>query len=144
MKIVVLGGSGLIRKKLVTSLQNLGHDAVAASPSSGVNALTGEGLADVLVNADVVVDVTNFKPETWLDGAGNFHGSKLHVVERYTRTNANTIHYEATIEDPEVFERPWKIRVDLARHTEPNFQLVEHECERDAQGVYRHPPQFLK
>lgn len=59
MKIVVLGGSGLIGKKLVTSLQNLGHEAVAASPSSGVNALTGEGLADVLVNADVVVDVTN-------------------------------------------------------------------------------------
>lgn len=59
MKIVVLGGSGLIGKKLVTSLRDLGHEAVAASPSSGVNALTGEGLADVLVNTDVVVDVTN-------------------------------------------------------------------------------------
>lgn len=92
----------------------------------------------------LVVDVTNFKPETWLDGAGNFHGDKLHVVERYTRTAANTMRYEATIEDPKVFERPWTIRVDLARHTEPNFQLVEHECDRDAQGVYRHPPQFLK
>jgi hypothetical protein len=92
----------------------------------------------------LVVDVTNFKPETWLDGAGNFHSNKLHVVERYTRTGPNTIRYEATIEDPEVFERPWTIRVELARHTEPNFQLVEHECERDAQGVFRHPPQFLK
>lgn len=59
MKIVVVGGSGLIGKKLVTSLQNLGHEAVAASPSSGVNVLTGEGLADVLVNTNVVVDVTN-------------------------------------------------------------------------------------
>jgi hypothetical protein len=92
----------------------------------------------------LVVDVTNFKPETWLDGAGNFHSDKLRVVERYTRTGANTMRYEATIEDPEVFERPWTIRVDLARHTEPNFQLLEHECERDAQGVFRHPPQFLK
>jgi hypothetical protein len=91
----------------------------------------------------LVVDVTNFKSETWLDNAGNFHGAKLHVVERYTRTG-DALRYEATIEDPEVFERPWRIRVDLARHTEPNFQLLEHECERDAQGVYRHPPQFLK
>jgi len=92
----------------------------------------------------LVVDVTNFKPETWFDNAGNFHSNKLHVVERYTRTNANTMRYEATIEDPEVFERPWNIRADLARHTEQNFQLLEHECERDAQGVYRHPAQFLK
>jgi len=92
----------------------------------------------------LVVDVTNFKPETWLDGNGNFHGNKLHVVERYTRTAPNTIRYEATIEDADVFERPWKIQLDLARHTEPNFQLVEHECERDAKGVYRHPPQFSK
>ena len=92
----------------------------------------------------LVVDVTNFKPDTWLDSAGNFHSNKLHVIERYTRTGADTLRYEATIEDPEVFERSWNIRVDLARHTEPNFQLLEHECERDAQGVYRHPPQFLK
>ena len=92
----------------------------------------------------LVVDVTNFKPETWLDGAGNFHSNKLHVVERYTRTAANTMRYEATIEDPQIFERPWTIRVELARHTEPNFQLLEHECERDAQGIFRHPPQFIK
>src|SRR5678809_817158 len=63
----------------------------------------------------LVVDVTNFKPETWLDNAGNFHGNKLHVIERYTRTGADTLRYEATIEDPEVFERAWSIRVDLAR-----------------------------
>mgnify|MGYP003340308291 CR=1 FL=1 len=90
----------------------------------------------------LVVDVTNFKPETWLDGAGNFHSSKLHVVERYTRTAPATLRYEATIEDPEVFDRPWTIRMDLSQRTERNAQLVEHECERDAQGVYRHPPQF--
>ena len=92
----------------------------------------------------LVVDVTNFKPETWLDNAGNFHSEKLHVVERYTRTGADTLRYEATVEDPDVFERRWTIRADLTRHKEPNFQLLEHECERDAQGVYRHPAQFLK
>lgn len=59
MKIVVIGGGGLIGKKLVGRLHELGHEAVAASPSSGVNSVTGEGLADVLVDADVVVDVTN-------------------------------------------------------------------------------------
>ena len=59
MKIVVIGGSGLISKKLVSRLQELGHEAIAASPSSGVNAVTGEGLAEALVSAQVVVDVTN-------------------------------------------------------------------------------------
>jgi uncharacterized protein YbjT (DUF2867 family) len=59
MKMVVIGGSGLIGKKLVTRLHERGHEAVAASPSSGVNAVTGAGLADVLVDAEVVVDVTN-------------------------------------------------------------------------------------
>ncbi|MBD2033517.1 SDR family oxidoreductase [Leptolyngbya sp. FACHB-321] len=59
MKIVVIGGSGLIGKKLVSELRERGHEMVAASPSSGVNAVTGEGLAEALVGAQVVVDVTN-------------------------------------------------------------------------------------
>ena len=59
MKIVVIGGSGLIGSKLVTKLAELGHEAVAASPNSGVNTLTGEGLAEVLKGARVVVDVSN-------------------------------------------------------------------------------------
>jgi uncharacterized protein YbjT (DUF2867 family) len=59
MKIVVIGGSGLIGKKLVPLLRERGHEAVPASPSTGVNALTGEGLADALRGADAVVDVSN-------------------------------------------------------------------------------------
>ena len=59
MKIVVIGGSGLIGKKLVSRLRQHGHEAVAASPSSGVNTVTGEGLAEVLVGTQVVIDVTN-------------------------------------------------------------------------------------
>lgn len=59
MKIVVIGGSGLIGKKLIPLLRGRGHDAVSASPSTGVNTLTGEGLAEALAGANVVVDVTN-------------------------------------------------------------------------------------
>ncbi len=59
MKIVVIGGSGLIGKKLVNNLRALGHEVIAASPSSGVNTVTGEGLAEALAGAEVVVDVAN-------------------------------------------------------------------------------------
>src|SRR5918995_147725 len=59
MKIVVIGGTGLVGSKLVAKLHLQGHEAVAASPDTGVNTLTGEGLAEVLDGADVVVDVSN-------------------------------------------------------------------------------------
>jgi uncharacterized protein YbjT (DUF2867 family) len=59
MKIIVIGGTGLIGSKLVTKLNEHGHEAVAASPASGVDTLTGEGLAEVLEGADVVIDVSN-------------------------------------------------------------------------------------
>ena len=67
MKIVVIGGSGLIGSKLVPKLREQGHDAVAASPKSGVNTLTGEGLAEVLEGASVAVDVSN--APSWEDAA---------------------------------------------------------------------------
>ena len=70
MKIVVIGGGGLTGKELVTRLRERGHEAVAASRSSGVNAVTGAGLADVLVDAEVVVDVLNspsFEPAAVLE-----------------------------------------------------------------------------
>src|SRR6476659_8059177 len=67
MKIVVIGGSGLIGKKLVPVLRQQGHEAVSASPSSGVNALTGEGLAGALAGAGAVVDVSN--SPSWADAA---------------------------------------------------------------------------
>ena len=67
MKIVVIGGSGLIGKKLIPILRKRGHEAVPASPSSGVNTLTGEGLAQALEGADVVVDVSN--APSWEDAA---------------------------------------------------------------------------
>ena len=67
MKIVVIGGSGLIGTKLVNNLRKKGHEVLAASPNSGVNAVTGEGLAKALAGANVVVDVTN--SPSWEDAA---------------------------------------------------------------------------
>ena len=67
MKIVVIGGSGLIGKKLIPLLRGRGHEAVSASPSSGINTITGQGLAETLAGADVVVDVTN--SPSWEDRA---------------------------------------------------------------------------
>jgi uncharacterized protein YbjT (DUF2867 family) len=67
MKIVVIGGTGLIGSKLVKKLQERGHEAVAASPNTGVNSITGEGLADAMKGASAVVDVTN--SPSWEDAA---------------------------------------------------------------------------
>ena len=76
----------------------------------------------------LVVDVADFNDQTWLDAAGNFHGESLHVVERYTRADTDTITYDVTIEDPKVFTRPWKMIMLLYRHKEKNARLLEYEC----------------
>ena len=84
MKIVVIGGSGLIGEKLVGLLRERGHEAVAASPSSGVDTLTGEGLAESLAGASVVVDVTN--APSWEDAA---------VLEFFETSTRNLLAAEA-------------------------------------------------
>jgi uncharacterized protein YbjT (DUF2867 family) len=84
MKIVVIGGTGLIGSKLVAQLKQQGHEAVAASPKSGVNAVTGEGLAAALAGADVVVDVAN--APSWEPAA---------VLEFFERSSKNLIAAEA-------------------------------------------------
>jgi hypothetical protein len=76
----------------------------------------------------LVVDVTDFNDQTWLSRAGDFHDEALHVVERWTLIDANTIDYQATLEDPKIFSRPWKIEVFLYRHREPHFELIENYC----------------
>jgi hypothetical protein len=76
----------------------------------------------------LVVDVKGFNDQSWFDRAGNFHSDKLHVVERYTRTSPDVISYEATIEDPEVFTRPWKMSMALYRRQEKNAQLMDFKC----------------
>ena len=76
----------------------------------------------------LVVDVKGFTDHTWFDRAGNFHSADLHVVERYTPISPYHIQYEATIEDPKVFTRPWKVSFPLYRRVESNIQLVEFNC----------------
>jgi uncharacterized protein YbjT (DUF2867 family) len=84
MKIVVIGGTGLIGSKLVNQLREHGHEAVAAAPNTGVNTLTGEGLAEVLKRASVVVDVSN--SPSWEDAA---------VLKFFETSTRNLLTYEA-------------------------------------------------
>jgi hypothetical protein len=92
----------------------------------------------------LVVDVSNFNDETWVvghgapgegqppssltSGHGVFHSDQLHVTERFTMTDLNTIHYEATIEDSKVFTRPWKFGLDAFVRGKPDHQLFEYAC----------------
>jgi uncharacterized protein YbjT (DUF2867 family) len=84
MKIVVIGGTGLIGSKLVPKLREQGHEAIAASPSSGVNSMTGEGLAEALKGAAAVVDVTN--SSSWEDAA---------VLKFFETSTRNLLNYGA-------------------------------------------------
>jgi hypothetical protein len=76
----------------------------------------------------LVVEVTGLDERTWFDRAGNYHSDALHVVERYTPLGPDTLTYEAIVEDPKVFSRPWKIGMPLYRHVEKNAQLLEFKC----------------
>src|SRR6266436_8555321 len=87
MKIIVIGGTGLIGTKVVKNLRDKGHEAVAASPSKGINSVTGEGLAEALVGAQVVVDVAN--APSWEDKA---------VLEFFETSGRNLLAAEAAAE----------------------------------------------
>src|SRR5438552_5459405 len=87
----------------------------------------------------LVVDVSNFTPYTWFDRAGDFHSDALHVVERYTPISRDAIRYEATIEDPKVFTRPWKISLPLYRRLESNARIMDFRCiEMVEETLYGH------
>jgi hypothetical protein len=92
----------------------------------------------------LVVNVTDLNDNTWFDRAGNFHSDKLHVTELYRRTSPDVIMYEATIEDPSVFTRPWKISMALYRRQEKNAQILDFKCvefvEELLYGPYRKNP----
>ena len=76
----------------------------------------------------LVVDVTEFNGRTWFDRAGNFHSDALHVVERFTPLTPDAFRYEATIDDPQTFTRPWTISMPIYRRLEPNARLMEYRC----------------
>src|SRR5579864_1872268 len=76
----------------------------------------------------LVIDTTGFVPYTWFDRAGDYHSDALHVVERYTQVSPYHLMYEATIEDPNVFTRPWKMSFPLYRRMEKGARLLEFQC----------------
>jgi len=92
----------------------------------------------------LVVDVTGLNGLAWFDRAGNWGSDKLHVVERYNRTSNDVLNYEATIEDPSVFTKPWKISLPLYKRAEKNAQILEFKCVEFAEellyGKYKKQP----
>jgi hypothetical protein len=92
----------------------------------------------------LVIDVTGLNGLAWFDRAGDFGGKQLHVVERFSRPDPYHLNYEATIEDPTVFTRPWKISMPLYRRVEKNAQLFEFKCvefvEELLYGQYKKQP----
>jgi hypothetical protein len=76
----------------------------------------------------LVVETTGFNGMTWLDRAGNHHTNALKVTERFTPVSENHLQYSATLEDANVYSRPWTISMPLYRHIEPNAQILEFKC----------------
>jgi hypothetical protein len=76
----------------------------------------------------LVVTSNGFNDQTWFDRAGNFHSEQLKVTERYSRIAPDVINYEATIEDPQVFTRPWKMAMPLYRRLDKGVQLMDFKC----------------
>lgn len=99
------------------------QDQIPAPVDSWMGWSNGRWEGDTLV-----VDVMRQNGQTWLDRSGNFLSADAHVTERYALVDPNHIEYEATIEDPDVFERSWSIRMPLYRRLEQNAQLVEFKC----------------
>jgi hypothetical protein len=83
----------------------------------------------------LVLDVTGFNEKTWLVGVGTVHSEKLRVTERYTRDTYDTIRYQATMEDPEVFTKPWHVEETL--RLRPNERLREYECIENNEDLLR-------
>ena len=93
----------------------------------------------------LVVTTSDFIDKSWFDRAGNFHSDELKITERLTTVDKDHLNYEATIEDPKVFTRPWKISMPLYRIVEKNAQVIEYKCVEFAEDViygkfYKVPP----
>ena len=87
----------------------------------------------------LVVEVTGFNDPVWLDRAGNFASGDVKIVERFTRTGPNLLHYEATLEDPRVYTRPWTISMPIYQVVDPNAQIIEYRCiELTEEALYGH------
>ena len=83
----------------------------------------------------LIADVVALTDQLWFDQAGNYHSTGVHVVERYRMTGPDTLEYEARIEDPAVYTRPWTLRTVLRRVAERGARIIEDECLEDENGV---------
>ena len=99
-----------------------------------VGALMGHSLGS-WDGETLVIDVTAQMPDTWFDRNGNHHSDQIHVVERYTATSPYHLNYQATIEDSEVYTRPWSLSLPLYRRIDENMQLLEYNCVPFVQGL---------
>ena len=107
-------------------------------PPDSVDLWNGDSVARF--DGDILVtDVANFNGQAWLDRAGNFASDQLHVTERFQLIDNDTIRYEATLEDPKTYTRPWTIRLLLYRHKEPNVRIMEYECHAYSEDSLKEP-----
>jgi hypothetical protein len=96
-------------------------------PDSNVKLWQGDSRAR-WVGDTLVIDVRNQVGRTWLDQSANFHSDAIHVVERINALDSNNLQYEATIEDPKVYTRPWTIRFYYSRDLNPSVEQMEYAC----------------
>ncbi len=82
----------------------------------------------------LVVDATNYTGKTWLDNEGNFFSNAVHIVERWTLIGPDAIHYQARIEDPKVYTRPWTVAFGIRRNADANYELFESACHEGNRG----------
>ena len=118
---VDIGGS--LRRLEVT--REGGRFAVAVD---GRNWLVDAARVDACTLSLLVVDVSHFNDRAWFDRAGNYHSDALKLTERFTLRSPDVIWYDVTIEDHNVFTRPWRIAMPIYRRVEPNMQLLEFRC----------------
>ncbi|MBI4887622.1 MAG: hypothetical protein HY824_11065 [Acidobacteria bacterium] len=104
--------------------------AMDQRPPVGSDVTTWNGLSRGRWDGNtLVIETANFNGYTWIDDAGNFYTNTASVTERLTLVDPNTIHYEATIADPTVYTRPWKVAWGLVRDTTPGgYELFEESC----------------
>jgi hypothetical protein len=112
-----------------THVFRLIYTTAKTSPHPGVDSWMGDSRGR-WEGDTLVVEVVGSNDRAWFDQAGNYHSDKMRVTERYTMTDPDTIRYEATVTDPDIFTRPWKITLPL-RRIKNKTRVLEYQCEAE-------------
>ena len=124
-----------------SSVFRLIYTTAKTSPHPGVDSWMGDSRGR-WEGDTLVVDVIGSNDRAWFDLAGNYHSDKMRVTERYTMTDPDTIRYEATVTDPEIFTRPWKISMPIHR-VKNKPRVLEYQCQaekEEAGGLFERDP----